>query len=574
MKSPGLAPGSQVTCPKCGKGFALGGAPKPEAPRPPSPPPARPKAPAMRPPTEARPAAAPKPPPPQLDPIPATPLSAAAATQPAHRPPDQLVDPNLLPPPKPRPKPKLEQVPVVCKLCGTRMHVPLAKIGQTIQCPDCHSIQEIKAPAAPAMPKKAGPTLDEAPDIGLSEPVERPKYRPIVAPRDDDAILSQLEGADHPPGWSAPEPAAPPVVQSPTAPAAADPPRRSRAPAPGAPAVEPEIVLEEIPPDAPAAAPAEYEAPPEYAPEEVDGGDADPELALEAPVDRIEVKPELPKTYLAPDPEEERLISGRYDDDDMLGGGHVDRKSPEAWKRAPFLYGLVEFLVYPSTLPRLIAYSVGAVIIASLFGTAMAYTTAGGMATVAGMMLYRSATVFGLLYVIPLSACALAIVQDTANGVDAVESWPDWNVGEWFGPALYFPAAAFVAAFPGMVLAWLLSLSEIPAIVPPIPIVLCLVAFFPLVLFSMLVEGSVMAPFSPHAYKSLTTVGEGWMLFYVYTIPLGVFGGLGLGVMVIGGLAWGIVGALLAISIMFLYCRILGRLMWYSQNKKPRRSPA
>lgn len=462
-------------------------------------------------------------------------------TQPAHRPPDHLIDPNLLAPPKPKAKAKQTEVAVVCKLCGTRMHAPLSKVGQTIQCPDCHSPCEVKGPAPPPPAKKpAGPTLDDAHEYGMSDVVQRPKYKPLVVPRGDDAILGELEGADHPPGWSPPE---------------------AGAEVPGAPARQAKKDVEK-----------DVEQDVEQESQEAD--DADPEITLEAPVDRVEIKPELPKTYLEPDPAEDRLIDGRYDNDDLLGGGQVNRHSKDAWKRAPFLYGLAEFLLYPTTLLRLACYAVGAIIIASLFGMAVAYTSAGGVGTVAGMMLFRAATTFAIIYVIPLSACMLAIVQDTANGMDQVESWPDWSVGDWFGPALYLPAAAFVAAFPGMVLASFLMMSEVPALVPPIPVVLCLVAFFPPVLFSMLVEGSMLAPFSSHTLRSFSSAGDGWMLFYVYTLPLGLFGAMGLGVMVTGGLVWGLIGAVLAISIAFLYCRILGRMMWYSQQKEQRRSPA
>src|SRR5688572_26973882 len=131
MKSPGLPAGSKVNCPKCGKPFVLGGgAPAPQASggRKPSEQPASGDLRGLTPP------AAP----------PADALSAAAATQPAHRPPrpDMLVDPTMVPPPKPKPKPKPTEVAVVCRLCGTRMHAPIAAAGQTLRCPDCHTVNE------------------------------------------------------------------------------------------------------------------------------------------------------------------------------------------------------------------------------------------------------------------------------------------------------------------------------------------------------------------------------------------------------------------------------------------------
>ena len=61
------------------------------------------------------------------------------------------------------------------------MYAPLEKIGQTIQCPDCHSVNDIEGPKKPPAAKKPGPTLDDAPDFGLGDPGQRPAYRPIVA---------------------------------------------------------------------------------------------------------------------------------------------------------------------------------------------------------------------------------------------------------------------------------------------------------------------------------------------------------------------------------------------------------
>jgi len=263
IKSPGLPPGSQVTCPKCGKAFKLGekpggggqesgvggrepdravgnalrGVPSP-APQPPPKPPAAPAPqPRLRrahsgtrssPIPPAAPPQPPAPPPPvQNDVAPGPPAgatdgfvpldfeSAAQATQPAQKPPgpplpvarsgEKTIDPLMLgPQPRPKPPPPTE-VPVVCRLCGTRMYAPLAKIGETIQCPDCHTVNEILGPKKPPQPKKPGPTLDDAPDFGLGDPGTRPAYRPIIAPRGEYAELAEFDPAQRPAGWSRPE---------------------------------------------------------------------------------------------------------------------------------------------------------------------------------------------------------------------------------------------------------------------------------------------------------------------------------------------------------------------------------
>ena len=52
----------------------------------------------------------------------------------------------------------------------------------------------------------------------------------------------------------------------------------------------------------------------------------DEEVVVSAPVERITIKPELPKSYLEPDAAEAKLTDGRYDDDDMkvtTAGNHL-----------------------------------------------------------------------------------------------------------------------------------------------------------------------------------------------------------------------------------------------------------
>jgi hypothetical protein len=548
-----------------------------------APPPGQPKQQAWPKPIHAPPArpssGAPAPPPAQptapLDPVGAAAFSAAAATQPAHRPPDQLVDPNLLPPPKPKPKPKPQQVAVVCKLCGTRMYASLEKIGQTIQCPDCHSIQEIKAPAAPPAPKKSGPSLDDAPDIGLSEPVERPKYKPIVKPRDEDAILSELPGADHPPGWAPPEAQAPPVIQSPPV----QPPASSAAPAAAATnatAAEPEIVLEEIPPDEPASAAAgEYEPAPEYAPPEAAPEDEDPEITLEAPVDRVEIKPEMPKTYLQPDAEEERMTSGRYHDDDLIGAGGVNHKSPDAWKKAPFLLGLFEFLLFPSGLSRWVLYGLGAGGVLVLLHLAVALTMSSGLGEQLAAIFVDGAAGFVIgMWLAPFAASLLAILEDTANGRMEVESWPDWSVVDWFIRGFHVGAAAFVSGLPGILATILLAIGGAPLWALPLPVVASWTMLFPMVMYSMLAENSVMTVFSNRTRDSFHRAADAWMLFWLYSLGLGIVGGGFAALAAWPHVVANLVGGFGLVTVAFLYCRLLGRLMWYAEQKIAKRQPA
>ena len=48
---------------------------------------------------------------------------------------------------------KHPDIPVVCTLCGTRMYAIAAQIGKGLQCPDCHTVNVVKAPVIKKKPQ-------------------------------------------------------------------------------------------------------------------------------------------------------------------------------------------------------------------------------------------------------------------------------------------------------------------------------------------------------------------------------------------------------------------------------------
>lgn len=581
IKAPSLAPGSMVNCPKCGKGFALGAkvetaevrGQRSDAGRPKTTedrgqrtegrsqePGVRSQATAQ----QAKPTPAPQPPvpkpnlprahsgtrgvvtPPEQpvhqpvaqktagDLVPVDAGTAASATQPAHRPPAKhdpakpdTIDPLMLgPQPLPKPKVNREEVAVVCYLCKTRMYAPIALIGQTIKCPDCHSVNEVKAPKE-LEKKKSGPTLDDAPDFGLNDPGDRPAYRPIVAPRGEYSALAEFDPSQRPAGWSHP-------------------------------------------------GQSEAEQATAVARHADDDDDDHVEITIAAPVERIELKPEI-KPLPPPDPEED-MYDGKYDDG--LIGDHVDRSQPQAWKKAPLVIGILGFLFYTSTIPRLILYVVGLIFAICIFHTAVNYGTSEDLSEKVAAIFFSGLSVVSLgFWVASFAAVLLSIVQDTANGQDDVTSYPDWNIVDWIMTSAYFPAAAFVAGLPGSIFTvTLISMGLDPtygAFAAGAPLVMSWIALFPLVLFSMLAEGSIMAPYSPATYRSTQQASEAWVFFYMYAILLGILGSISLSMIGYPGenitfFILRVFGSLGLVVTAILYCRILGRLMWYSSEKMAR----
>lgn len=468
----------------------------------------------------------PAPPPPnvseleQIDPV-----AAASATQPAHRPAkprDRTVDPLVLGP-QARPKPPpAKEVAVVCYLCRTRMYAPLSKIGETMKCPDCHTVNEIKGPKQPPVKKPSGPPLDESSDFQLDEPADRPAYRPMIAARGEYSALAEFDPAQRPAGWSRPN-----DVQMTNS--------------------------------APQGKPKPYED---------DDDDDNVELTVAAPVERLEIKTEL-KPLPPPDPDDD-LYDGRYDDG--LIGDNVDRKAANAWKKAPFVIGILGFLFYGNTLARLFFYSLGLAVCLNLGNAAVRYGMSDDPSSqVLAIFLGGMASVSLGFFVVSFAAVLLALAQDTANGQDDVTGWPDWNVFDWIATAIYFPAAAFVAVLPGALFGTLLSsvIGNPMAAAFAIggPLVLSWMALFPLVLYSMLAEGTITAPFSPHTYRSLQVATAGWVYFYMYSMVFALLGLLA-GALT-GAQNWFVnsLGAIGLIALALLYCRVLGRLMWYASER-------
>ena len=74
--------------------------------------------------------------------------------------------------------------------------MPLSKAGESVKCPDCHSINVVPGlKQEPAENKSKGPTLEGTEDFGMSEVVDRPKYRPLQSPQGEYQVLSAMDPA-------------------------------------------------------------------------------------------------------------------------------------------------------------------------------------------------------------------------------------------------------------------------------------------------------------------------------------------------------------------------------------------
>ncbi|MFN0018220.1 MAG: hypothetical protein ACKVP0_08180 [Pirellulaceae bacterium] len=437
------------------------------------------------------------------------------------------------------------EIPVVCNVCGTRMYAKESQIGESLRCPDCYTQVEVKAPKVGPPPAKKK-TLDEMEEFQLSDPGERPTYKPMVETRGDYAEL-QLLDTKAPPRK---EPLAPGT--SPPAPVRDD-------------TVDP--MMNETMFPGPAAGPARPH--PTSAVTHAEDDLDDQEVVLSAPVERIETKTEIKVPNIPPPPRDERK-EPTWNDDEW--GFIADPRAAGSWKKSPFYVGILTIFTDPHVLLRAAAYSIGLTVVLTFLGNATILADSGEKLW--AVITFVCFAVTAALVSISFSPVLLAIATDTANGDDKVQSWPDWSVTEWIFSALYIPIAAGLAVLPGGIMASMfLAVGEGAQWFAPFPPLVSFLAIFPVLFASMLTESSLFYLISGTVIRSFRSHGDGWISLYVLSFFLFLFASIGAGV-VEGGIQLGGSGlvflcapaAVLFVFLLILYFRLLGRLMWYTQN--------
>lgn len=412
-----------------------------------------------------------------------------------------------------------------CRLCGTRVWAPLEKVGQKIQCPDCYT--ENVVPEPPPVQETRGPTLDDAPTFSLGDEVARPRYRPLVVPRGEDAILAAFE--EDSAGVRAPR--------------------------------TDEVRMDVSPTGSPPG--------------------PDDELTLAPPEERVTVEPTLPIVSV-PDEPADSLYDGRYDDGLVDSG--LDPSDPQAWRRAPLLLGVVGFLLHAEVWPRWAAYAIGLTIL-EWMGRTVAWAVEGGNVAALAMIpiMVGAVSLVVASWVIPLAAMLMAVIEGTANGGDEVSDWPSWDFFQWFWPTLQLAMALLLGAIPGMAIASLL-LVEGGGQLPgghgmdwprmAIPVVLSGWLLVPPLLYSMLAEASLVRMLSPLVWRAMQQVPDAWLLYYIESLALllPLAGGLALLQSEFSLLVP--LGAVIVTGWLLVSARLLGRLMWYCNQRVELPEPA
>ncbi len=179
-------------------------------------------------------------------------------------------------------------------------------------------------------------------------------------------------------------------------------------------------------------------------------------------------------------------------------------------------------------------------------------------AMVAGLLVGLPALLLTLIVSGYVTACLLAVIEDTANGCDRVREWPESDWRDWLWTLRFPLVSGFGALLAGAVVEQLAGEWNWAA-------ALAALVVFPILLLSVLETGSALAPLSGPILKSCRRWWWAWLLFYAETglMFLVWFWIARFAVSHFPSIAiW--IAAPLSIAALLIYARLLGRLAWYT----------
>lgn len=509
-------------------------------------------------------------------------------------------------------------IPVVCPICHTRMLATLEQVGQRLICPDCETPSIVPPPEeATHEPRPLPPTRDPNDVYGFA-PAEGQ-----AAASPDTSIGSQPASWPSPASSPSPE-LAPNPISKPVARSAAragskssSKPSSKRVPArdPGGAGASQSGAT---PPPLPASRHKKeefvtancpvchtrldvtldkvgkaIECPdcgtrfavprPKTAPVEPDPMDAIEEgYGLAAPVDVAHRKPAV---FDAEDmaslvSEEPRSIPDRQGLEEewknfnqqlrsmpVVPGERtpIRRSEPEHVPTESFVRGIFTFPFYRSSIAYWLALTLGLMFVVLPPTFAVVWTMKQPEPDWLWVIVASILALFsGLLWILMTSSTCMAILQDTAEGLDEVEGWPEGQVFEWLFDTSYILTAALLSTALGVGTVRLLE--AMGQFWWPAGIVVGWL-LFPFALVSLLEAGSPLLPFSLPIFRSLATAWWAWLTFYFEaTFLFAVTGGLG-ALVTIPTHYWGSpVAIVLVVTALMIYFRLLGRLVWFCSH--------
>ena len=409
-------------------------------------------------------------------------------------------------------------IPVICNVCHTRMYAEMEQVGQTMVCPDCGTPAVVPPPASAAAPTitliavEGYPLREETQDASGDRRAAEEVLVRVVCP----LCRTMMYAGEDQVGQTMACPDCDTSIVVPRPP----PPRRK--PNPMVEAGEGYGVAEQG--ENAASGPA---ARPVAADRAVD----EPREATSAktPLATYGCRPVLP--------------------------------------RRPFLVGTFTFPFSSGARNYTLVLALWTVVSFGLASASIRLAMVENLATWFGSAAFTVvAGIIAVMCFMLASACALAVVRDTANGADEIQEWPGIGFIDWMGESLYVFCSLGMSVLPGAGLAWLLAQFGQPgeaAVLLASPFFM-----FPIILLSMLENDSPLGIISLPVCRALWTAGRGWAAFYLTSAALLAAIGVVMAVGVAVGGFLGTIGAMLILATGWLiYFRLLGRLAWYCEDR-------
>jgi hypothetical protein len=253
-----------------------------------------------------------------------------------------------------------------------------------------------------------------------------------------------------------------------------------------------------------------------------------------------------------------------------LARQEVEEQIPPEIPKNPLFTGVFLFLLEPSALVRCFVLALALLIESGAILTALSNMSGGPLAQFLSAMLMAFSVLFGLITFGGWSVTMLAVLQETSNGNDRIEDWPENNVYEWVADSAYVFFSLFFGLLPGVMFGQILLLTggDTTAYASGIAVSLAVSAFFffPISLVSTLEAGSPMNVVSRPVWRSLTLIPHRWAQFYLLTAGLLVLFVIVSWARVLGSTFLNYLVAVIQLVIMMVYFRYLGRLTWCCQE--------
>ncbi|MCL4207030.1 MAG: hypothetical protein KJ000_31490 [Pirellulaceae bacterium] len=282
----------------------------------------------------------------------------------------------------------------------------------------------------------------------------------------------------------------------------------------------------------------------------------------------LETERKSPASERTPPPQASRPVRGDVfaaNARDLMGKAEAEAKEleREAPRHAasPLFTNLFTFLFDVQAIARWIALtflSLGCVVFLHLF---LSLQEGGPVHQFGAVFVGMLMAPLSLICITLTSVCWLVIVQDTANGLDKIEQWPNLNFLDWMFDAFYILNSLFLSAVPGIVIGQAVVVSGLGGQWVALLLgAMTAVPLFPVILLSTLEAGSPLGLWSNALVRNLIRSRATTKQFFFGSAVLGVAAAVSLAVMAQQMFLISLLGAAGFNAAAMLYFRLLGRL--------------